>query len=78
MTIKASAVAIASDPGAVDSGQILPVAIAKCLYDNYWDYSTNSPKLDPGTGLPYEFKITSSYHTGPCEAGQWTSFETGR
>ena len=34
-----------------------------------------SPKIDPGTGLPYEFKITSSYMTGPCEGGQWTSFK---
>ena len=75
MNIKASAVAVSSDPGAVSPGQLLPVAIAKCLYDNYWDVPTNSPKIDPGTGLPYEFKITSSYMTGPCEGGQWTSFK---
>lgn len=75
MNLKASAVAVVSYPGTVAPGQLLPVAISKCLYDNYWDVATNSPKIDPATNQPYEFKITSSYHTGPCEAGQWTSFK---
>ncbi len=81
MQIKASAVAVASYPGAVEEGQLMPVAITKCLYDTYWDVSTNSPKIDPGTGQPYEFTIKSSYFAnnggGPCYGGQWTSFQTG-
>ena len=31
--------------------------------------------LPQTVGQPYVFKITSSYHTGPCEAGQWTSLD---
>jgi Flp pilus assembly protein TadG len=77
MQVKASAVAVSSDPGAVDSGQVMPVALNKCLYDNYWDVGTNSPKIDPGTSQPYEFKITNGNKSGPCEGGQWTSFGTG-
>lgn len=79
INIKASAVAVVSYPGAVEEGELMPVAITKCLYDTYWDVATNSPKIDPGTGLPYEFTIKSSYKTngGPCFGGQWTSFQTG-
>ena len=63
--VQAYAAAVSSFPSKVTPGALLPVAITKCLYDNYWDSTTNSPKLDPATGQPYEFKITSSYHTGP-------------
>ena len=27
-------------------------------------------------GQPYTFYVTSSYHAGPCEASQWTTFDT--
>ena len=79
MNLKVTAVAVVSYPATVAQGQLMPVAITKCLYDNYWDTPTNSPKIDPGTGQPYEFTIKSSYHTngGPCYGGQWTSFQTG-
>ena len=72
--LTATATAVSSFPSKVAPGALLPVATTKCLYDNYWDSALNEPKLDPATGQPYEFKLTSSYHTGPCEAGQWTSF----
>jgi hypothetical protein len=73
--LQATATAVSSFPSKVAPGALLPVAITKCLYDNYWDSARQEPKLDPLTGQPYEFKLTSSYHTGPCEAGQWTSFK---
>jgi Flp pilus assembly protein TadG len=73
--LTATATAVSSFPSKVLPGALLPVAITKCLYDNYWDSARNEPRLDPLTGEPYEFKLTSSYHTGPCEAGQWTSFK---
>jgi Flp pilus assembly protein TadG len=76
LRLTATATAVSSYPGKVVPGSLLPVAITKCLYDNYWDSANKQPKLDPTTGEPYEFKLTSSYHTGPCEAGQWTSFKT--
>ena len=76
--LQATAVAVSSFPSVVAPGALLPVAITQCLYDNFWDSSTGTPRLDPATGQPYEFRITSSYHTGPCEAGQWTSFKLDR
>ena len=75
--IQASAVAVVSYPGSVSQGQVYPTAMSGCLFNTYWDVATNSPKLDPSTGLPYEFKIGSSYHYGLCESGQWTSFKLG-
>ena len=74
MDAAARAVAVVGfGPKAVVNNWIFPVAISKCLYDNYWNSADGSPRIDPMTSMPYEFKITSSYHTGPCEAGQWTS-----
>ena len=72
--VQATATAVSSFPSKVAPGSLFPVATAKCLYDNYWDSVNNEPKIDPKTGQPYEFLLTSSYHTGPCEAGQWTTF----
>jgi Flp pilus assembly protein TadG len=86
--LKASAVATAvlSTPGNVGPGGLFPLAMSKCLYDNYWNAATSSPKLSPnnntlpGTsvaqqqGQPYFFQIGSSYHYGACESGQWTTF----
>ncbi|WP_175810910.1 pilus assembly protein TadG-related protein [Burkholderia cepacia] len=84
----AVAVAVISDPGNVGSGALFPVALTKCMYDQYWDSTNGKPKLatsttPPGSGQPnqtvgqpYTFYVTSSYHAGPCEAGQWTTFDT--
>lgn len=87
--LKASAVATAvlSQPGSVGPGGLFPLAMSKCLYDNYWDSNSNSPKLSPNnntlpgttvaqqTGQPYFFQIGSSYHYGTCDSGQWTTFD---
>ncbi|WP_230962821.1 pilus assembly protein TadG-related protein [Burkholderia cepacia] len=84
----AMAVAVISDPGNVGTGAIFPVAITKCMFDQYWDSTNGKPKVatsttPPGSGQPnqivgqpYTFYVTSSYHAGPCEAGQWTTFDT--
>ncbi|WP_223502737.1 TadG family pilus assembly protein [Pseudomonas sp. BF-R-24] len=73
--ITSTATAIISSPGTVAQG-LLPMVMTKCMYDNFWDSSSNpnQPKIDPATGKPYVFKIGSDYHYGPCESGQWTSF----
>lgn len=71
--ITSTATAIISSPGTVVHG-LLPIAMTQCMYDNFWNSSSNQPKNDPTTGKPYVFKIGSSYHYGPCEVGQWTSF----
>lgn len=88
-TLKASAVATAvlSTPGSVGPGGLFPLAMSKCLYDNYWDSTTSAPKLSPNnntlpgtsvaqqTGQPYFFQIGSSYHYSTCDSGQWTTFD---
>ncbi|CAM2343135.1 pilus assembly protein TadG-related protein [Burkholderia vietnamiensis] len=84
----AVAVAVVSNPGNVGSGGLFPVALTKCMYDQYWDSANGKPKTATSTtppgpgqpnqtaGKPYTFYVTSSYHAGPCEAGQWTTFDT--
>ena len=71
--ITASAVAVVSFPSTVMPNQTFPTAINNCMYDVFWDRTTNRPKIDPNTGNPYIFRIGSSYHYGTCESGQWTS-----
>lgn len=83
--ISASSVAVISSPAKVLPGSLLPLAINKCMYDLYWDFATDSPKLatsNPGPnnipqtiGQPWRLRIGSSYHYGACTAGQWTTFE---
>ncbi|WP_198343700.1 TadG family pilus assembly protein [Burkholderia ubonensis] len=88
--LKASAVATAvlSTPGSVGPGGLFPLAISQCMYTNYWDSSSQSPKIAPNSGVvpgfswpnqiagqPYIFQIGSSYHYGTCSSGQWTTFD---
>jgi hypothetical protein len=71
----ATAVAVAAAPSTVDAGGLFPVILDQCIYDQYWDATTNQPRIDPSTGQPYEFLITNDKTYGnSCEAGQWTSF----
>lgn len=78
--IGATAVAVVAAPGTVGAGGLFPVALDQCIFDQYWNSSTNQPRLDPSTGQPYEFQITNGYAYGSsddgsdCSAGQWTSF----
>lgn len=59
-------------PSVVDSGQLLPIAMGKCLFDNFWDTVNQQPKLVPTnyqglpcdicsdqqtTGKPFSFRI---------------------
>ncbi len=81
---QASAVAVLSYPGTALPGTLFPLAISRCMYDNFWDATTGAPRLAtqetmPGldlpqvVGEPIRFKVTSSYRAGPCESGQWSS-----
>lgn len=86
--LKASAVATAvlSSPGNVGPGGLFPLAMSQCLYNNYWNSSTESPLTSPTTGAvsgfsdpqiagqPYIFRIGSAYQYGTCQSGQWTTF----
>ncbi|VVQ06025.1 hypothetical protein PS934_03038 [Pseudomonas fluorescens] len=66
--ITSTATAIISSPGTVVQG-LLPFVMTKCMYDTFWDSSSNQPK-----NASTSFLIGSDYHYGPCESGQWTSF----
>ncbi len=82
--MSATAVAVISSPGSVLSGSLIPMAINQCLYDTYWNSSTNSPVTAPNnsaingvpqvSGQAVVFRIGSSYHYGSCDSGQWTTF----
>lgn len=86
MNASATATAVVSRPSGVGSGGLFPITMSACMFNNYWNSTTNSPDLATSTtplsgqtlsqtiGQPYMFQITSSYHAGPCEAGQWTTF----
>jgi Flp pilus assembly protein TadG len=82
-SVAVTAVAVISSPGNVLPGTLIPQAINKCMFDQYWDSTTNSPKLATSTtlngvpqvvGQPWELRIGSSYHYPACDSGQWTSF----
>ena len=70
--VRVTAVAGVSSPGSV--GLSFPVGMSQCMYQNFWDMSTQppGPKMDPQTNLPYVFKIGSLYHYANCDSGQWT------
>ena len=70
-----TAVAAPSSPGLMLPGGLFPLAMAKCMYDTYWDSSVYPPRprIDPATGKPYVFKIGSGYHYGLCSSGEWSS-----
>jgi hypothetical protein len=84
--VPARGVAVRSSPSKFGPGVLFPVAISTCMYQNYWDSDTNSPKTATSTaplggdqtlpqivGQPYKFIMVSDYHAGPCDSGQWTS-----
>ncbi len=68
VNLSATAVAVSGSPAGVNANELFPIAMAKSLYDSYWDSINNTPKIDPLTGNPYIFQINS----GP--QGGWTSF----
>jgi Flp pilus assembly protein TadG len=86
-SLSATAVAVVPYPTSSGIGTVFPVAITKCLYDDYCDSANKKPKianakniegfdLPQTVGEPYLFKVTSSLHTCGCEAGQWSSLDT--
>ncbi|WP_439671348.1 Flp pilus-assembly TadG-like N-terminal domain-containing protein [Cupriavidus necator] len=84
--VAAVATAVIAKPSYIGPGGLFPIALSKCLFDNYWDAVKHEPKLATSTaalpgqtveqvvGEPYKFQVSSSYHAGTCEAGQWTTF----
>ena len=52
-----------------------PLAIAQCMYQTYWDLSTQPPRpqIDPKTQKPFVFEIAREKSPDPCANGQWTA-----
>ena len=84
MAVRAAA-AITS-PSTAAAGTVFPLAIAKCMYDTYWDAAAGQPKtaqsvLSPGfdlpqtVGQPFLFKVTSLSKVGTCQTGAWSSLD---
>ncbi|HXJ91696.1 MAG TPA: TadG family pilus assembly protein, partial [Terriglobia bacterium] len=48
----ATAVAVAAAPSTVDTGGLFPVVLDQCIFNQYWDATTNEPVIDPSTGQP--------------------------
>jgi hypothetical protein len=74
--VSAHAVAVMSAPGYFAPGGVFPMALNKCVFDNYWNSTTGAPKINPTTGSAYEFQIGNGALYSGCAAGQWTSFQT--
>jgi Flp pilus assembly protein TadG len=76
--VRVTAVAGVSSPGRIQPGGLFPYAVSKCLYEKFWDMSTQpaAPRVDPVTGQVPEFKIGSLYHYANCGSGEWTSLDT--
>jgi hypothetical protein len=89
LPMEATAVAVLSSPGSVtpNTDNLIPFAMNKCMFDQYWDSTRNEPKLAttpfltvgpyqiPQTiGEPWLLRIGSAYHYDYCDSGQWTTF----
>jgi len=70
----ATAVALLTPATSVPAGNLFPMAIDQCVYNSYWNSTTNSPKLG-SNNQPYPAGIGESAPT-TCTgtAAQWTSF----
>jgi Putative Tad-like Flp pilus-assembly len=87
VSMTAVATAAISSPGVAIPDTVFPLAIAQCMFNNYWNSVTGQPMLAtavtmPGldlpqvVGQPILFKMTSGYQEGTCQSGDWTSFAT--
>ena len=77
MPVTATAIAAVTAPNRVGTGGVFPLAMSGCLYRAYWDATATppAPKTDPGTGLPYVFRIGGAETYSTCVPGAWSTFE---
>ncbi len=82
INLQATAVAIGDiGPSSTTTDQLMPLAISQCLYDNFWNSSTQSPNLATSStpicsgcnnqvvGHPYTFRVAGSYSSGNSSSG---------
>jgi hypothetical protein len=68
--MSATSVAVISSPGSLLTGTPIPVVIEKCLFDQYWDSSTGTPKLADSTSLVGTSSTGNQTITVPQTIGQ--------
>ncbi len=78
LAVSASAVAAVAPVAAVGAGEVFPLVVTECLYQQYWNAAASppGPKLDPSTGLPYVLRIGADYTYQGCKAGSVSSLES--
>lgn len=78
--ISATAVAVLSSPSSVSPSTLIPQAINKCMFDLYWNSTTNSPKLADQPTLTYvdnSNKSNPKTYSIPQTIGQPWKFRIG-
>ena len=70
--VSAESVAGAGSPRSVEEGTLFPMALPSSLYNEYWDFDSQKPAIDPSTGEPFIFEIAAK---DDGLHGQWTAFE---
>lgn len=81
--VSATAVSVVTSPGVEGPGGLFPFAITKCMYDTYWNSTSNTPRPATATtlngvpqviGKPWVFRLGAAIYT-PCDGGQWSSLD---
>lgn len=78
--ISATAVSVVTPPGSLPPGSLFPFAMARCMYDAYWNSADGTPIKDPNTGKAYVFYFGSDEQKLPdgitlCAGGQFVGFD---
>ena len=70
--LSATAISVVTSPGTEGPGGLFPFAMAKCMYDAYWDSATSQPKKWLGETDPNGVKQTANepwtFHLGMYDA----------
>ncbi len=72
VALSATATAARVPPGTAVG--VLPIAMKKCLFDQYWDSHSRPPgPRKDADGQPFLFDLRSVYHSSGCVVMQWSS-----
>ncbi len=86
LPISVTAVAARAGPSTIDANVLFPLAMPKCMYDNYWNASSTppGPKIDPITNSIFTFQIGTKTYAG-CDvngikfpAGAWATLDNSQ
>ncbi len=82
VSLTSSAIAVLASPDTLPVGNLMPIAINKCMFDLYWDSLKQIPKNAPNntalngvpqkSGEPYKIRIgIDETYQSTCTSGQW-------